>query len=57
LIVRRMMETHRSYVSLQEVSPVSPYIRGDRDVRVPGPALSLLGLLGLGLLLLGGLPT
>ena len=41
----------------QEVGAVSPTSRGDRVVVGSPPALSLLGLLGLGLLLLGRLPT
>ena len=44
-------------VFLQEVNPVSPKRRGNRVVVVSPPALSLIGLLGLGLLLLGRLPV
>ena len=51
------MERSESAAFLQEVSPVSPKARGNRMVGVPGSALGLIGLLGLGLLLLGGLPT
>ena len=45
----------RRYV--QEVATVSPTSRGDRVVVESPWALSLLGLLGLSLLLLSGLPV
>jgi hypothetical protein len=56
LIKRRGMRQIIDITCSQEVLPVSPSLRGDRVVIVSSPAGSLLGLLGLGLLLLGRLP-
>jgi hypothetical protein len=42
---------------VQEVGPVSPMVRGNREVVESPHARDLLRLLGLGLLLLGGLAT
>lgn len=51
------MSTHNEYTALaKEASLVSPNSRGNRRIVVESPqALSLIGLLGLGLLLLGRL--
>jgi hypothetical protein len=52
------MRTYKSDTSIpQEVATVSPTSRGDRVVVTSPRALSLLGLLGLSLLLLGRLPV
>ena len=51
------MQMNESVTTLfQEVSPVSPSIRGNRIVADPPRARGLLGLLGLSLLVLGRLP-
>ncbi len=56
--VRVPMRTYKSDTSIgQEVATVSPTSRGDRVVVTSPRALSLLGLLGLSLLLLGRLPV
>lgn len=52
-----LMGNMNAVTDVQEVGTVSPTLRGDRLVIQPRGALGLLGLLGLGLLLLGRLPT